>query len=311
MYEDDRGNDHREYLRFTGKQRLETATNSLYGIIGGLVADRRVNKVELDALNSWLASYQEFLDRHPFNELIPHIHAVVADGVIEEEERSDLLWLCERFSGAGRFYDDVTADIQQLHGFLGGIVADGRVNKKELDELSAWVDDHAHLRSCWPYDELESVIAHVLKDGKIDDQEHEALLQFFGEFTIAPGRKAVGAIDREATVSGVCVFGPEIDFADRFFCFTGASKRTTRNGLVEIIRQLGGEFHKNLRNDTHFLIVGADGNPCWAYSCYGRKVEDAVQRRRKGQRLQIVHELDFWDAVADNGSAALSPSAPA
>jgi hypothetical protein len=89
MDEGDFGIDHHEYLRFTGKQRLETATNSLYGIIGGLVADRRVNKVELDALNSWLASYQEFLDRHPFNELIPHIHAVVADGVIEEEERSD------------------------------------------------------------------------------------------------------------------------------------------------------------------------------------------------------------------------------
>jgi len=306
MYEDDRGSDHDEYIRFTGRQRLETATHTLYGIIGGLVADRQVNKTELAALNRWLGNYRDFLDRHPFNELVPHIHAVVADGVIDEEERSDLLWLCERFSGAGGYYDDITADMQQLHGFLGGIIADGRINRKELDELSAWVDDHSHLRSCWPYDELESVIAHVLKDGKIDDQEHEALLQFFGEFTIGPERKAVGALDRECTVSGVCAFGPEIEFSDRFFCFTGASKRTTRNGLAEVIRQLGGEFHPNLRNDTHFLVVGADGNPCWAYSCYGRKVEDAVQRRRKGQRLLIVHELDFWDAVADNGGTALA-----
>ncbi|BBO33238.1 BRCT domain-containing protein [Lacipirellula parvula] len=305
MYEDDRHVDHQGYMQYTGKQRLETATNSLYGIIGGLVADRRVNTTELAALTKWLGNYHEFLDRHPFNELIPHIHAVVADGVIDEEERSDLLWLCERFSGAGNYYDDVTADIQQLHGFLGGIVADGRINKQELDELSAWVDDHAHLRACWPYDELETVIAHVLKDGKIDDQEHEALLQFFGEFTITPGRKAVGALDRSSTVSGVCAFAPEIAFENRFFCFTGASKRSTRSGLVEVIQKLGGEFHKSLRNDTHFLIVGANGNPCWAYSCYGRKVEDAVHRRRNGQRVLIVHELDFWDAVADHGGDTL------
>lgn len=129
---------------------------------------------------------------------------------------------------------------------------------------------------------------------------HPVMSMFFGEFTLSPERRAVGALDRSATVSGVCVFGPEIEFANRFFCFTGASKRTTRNGMADIVRRLGGEFHKNLCNDTHYLVVGADGNPCWTYSCYGRKVEDAVHRRRTGQRLAIVHELDFWDAVADN-----------
>lgn len=304
MYEDDRGADHHDYIQYTGKQRLETAVNTLHGIVAGLVADERVNNRELAALTLWLGRHEDFLERHPFNELIPRIQQVVADSVIDEEERSDLLWLCERYSGTSRFYDEITRDMQKLHGFLGGIVADGLINERELRELSAWIDEHSHLRACWPYDELESVIAHVLKDGRIDAQEHEALLQFFSEFTIGPGRQAVGALDRECTVSGVCAYCPELEFADRYFCFTGASKRSTRNGLVEVIRSLGGDFHKNLRNDTHFLVVGADGNPCWAYSCYGRKVEAAVERRRNGQRLLIVHELDFWDAVADHGGDA-------
>ena len=57
-------------------------------------------------------------------------------------------------------------------------------------------------------------------------------------------------------------------------------------------------YQNNITNNTSYLIVGNDGNPCWAYSCYGRKVEDAIERRKKGQHLTIVNEVDFWDALA-------------
>jgi hypothetical protein len=295
--------DRSEYHMFTGRQRLDKAMHTLQGIVQGIVADERVNNAEIHELTAWLGRHQEFLDRHPFNEVIPVVRTAIADGVIDEDERADLIWLCEKFTTDNMFYDDVTADMQRLQGFLHGITADGRINEEELASLAAWVDAHEHLRSCWPYDELDSIISHVMKDKRIDDQEHEALMQFFGEFAGSSSRSSVGALDRDSTVSGVCAMCPEILFPERFFCFTGASDRSTRDGLAETVRKLSGDFHKNLRNDTHYLIVGAKGNPCWAYSCYGRKVEDAVQRRRKGQRLLIVHELDFWDAVEDIGLA--------
>ena len=44
-------------------------------------------------------------------------------------------------------------------------------------------------------------------------------------------------------------------------------------------------------------MVNEDGNPCWAYACYGRKIEDAIDRQRNGQSLAIVHEHDFWEAA--------------
>ncbi len=74
---------------------------------------------------------------------------------------------------------------------------------------------------------------------------------------------------------------------------------SSRKYLAGVVEELGGKFHPRLTDDSHYLVVGADGNPCWAYACYGRKVEDAVKRRRKGPQLIIVHEYDFWDAVAD------------
>lgn len=50
---------------------------------------------------------------------------------------------------------------------------------------------------------------------------------------------------------------------------------------------------------VNYLVVGGEGNPCWAYACYGRKVEKAVELRRQGHPIVIVHENDFHDAVLD------------
>ncbi len=49
----------------------------------------------------------------------------------------------------------------------------------------------------------------------------------------------------------------------------------------------------------NYLVIGAEGNPCWAFACYGRKVEKAVELRKKGIRVVLVHENDFHDAVLD------------
>lgn len=297
----ERGLDQGEYIHFTGRQRMESAMNTLHGIVAGIVADENVNDRELAALTLWLGRHEEFIDRHPFSELIPRLQEVIVDRFISDEERSDVLWMCEKLSDRGRYYDEITADMQKLHGFLSGIVADRKINALELQSLSQWLDEHASLRACWPYDELETLIVDVLRDGQIDAREHEQLLNFFSEFSITPSRQAVGPAGQGATVIGVCAHCPVIAFAERNFCITGGSKRSTRDGLVEIISRRGGRWHKGLRNDTHYLLVGADGNPCWAYACYGRKIEDAVDRRKRGQKLLIIHEFDFWDAVEGAG----------
>ena len=46
--------------------------------------------------------------------------------------------------------------------------------------------------------------------------------------------------------------------------------------------------------------LGLTPSHCWAFSCFGRKVEKAVDIRKSGGTILIVHESDFWDTVADN-----------
>lgn len=92
-----------------------------------------------------------------------------------------------------------------------------------------------------------------------------------------------------------------MSFPERTFCFTGASSKYTRAEFEGLVRQLGRETLPGVSAKLHYLVIGAEGNPCWAFACYGRKVEKAVALRRKGARVVILHENDFHDAVLDAG----------
>lgn len=62
---------------------------------------------------------------------MPVVRAALADGVLTEEEREDILWLCQQLTSTG-YCDQVTADLQRLHALLGAILADGVVTEAEL-----------------------------------------------------------------------------------------------------------------------------------------------------------------------------------
>lgn len=294
--------DHLQYAKFTSRARLEKTVNSLLGLIEGMAIDSSINPSEISFLNLWLAEHADVRDRHPYNELVPLVQATVEDGVLTQDEHDDIVWLCKRLRST-EYFDQTTADLQRLHAVLGGIVSDGKITEDELRGLLAWLQDHEHLRTCWPYDEVDSLIVGVLKDQKIDAQEQALLKAFFSEFTVIMDDRTITSpvVSEGTNMVGLCAVCPEIEFTDSTFCFTGTSSRYTRKDLAATVERLGGSFAPNVTKSVKYLIIGADGNPCWAYACYGRKVEKAIELRKSGIRVLIVHENDFHDAVADAG----------
>ncbi|MGS7457235.1 hypothetical protein, partial [Mycobacterium tuberculosis] len=90
---------------------------------------------------------------------------------------------------------------------------------EELSGLSEWLEAHEHLRTLWPFDEVETLLTAVLADKKIDAAEHAALLRFFGEFTVKLDDRTITAppVKVGETVSGLCAVCPEIVFPERTF----------------------------------------------------------------------------------------------
>ena len=73
--------------------------------------------------------------------------------------------------------------------------------------------------------------------------------------------------------------------------------KSSRSEIASLINSKGGFCKDGITKDTNYLVIGSDGNPCWAFACYGRKVEKAVQMRKEGIPIAIVNEVDFWDAL--------------
>jgi hypothetical protein len=294
--------DLQSYFKFTGKSRLDKSVNSLLGLLEGIAVDGQVTPGEVAVLRMWLSDHADVAHKHPFNELTAAVAAAVSDGVLDGEERQDLTWLCERLRST-EFYDMVTADLQRLHAIVGAIAADGEISVNEMRGLSDWLADHEHLKTCWPYDEIEALTTKVLTDRRIDADEHRLLMEFFTEFlALLDERTLVRPLLVEEAgkpISALCAVAPNVSFTGATFCFTGASAKYKRAQFEQIVRELGGEALPGVSAKLNYLVIGAEGNPCWSYACYGRKVEKAVELRKKGIRLVLLHENDFHDAVLD------------
>lgn len=294
--------DQMPFRRYTTKSEIDKAVNTLEGLIHGIAIDGIINSDEIAELENWFHIHKRLLERHPFSELAGYLNQAFADRYLSEEERADILWFCKNLKSNGLYYDYLTADMQKLHGILHGVLADGHINKIELEQLHNWLLDHEYMSGIYPYDELCSVLTAVLQDGYISEEEHRFLKVFFSEFidlrtSLNLNAREIEKIRETITIPGICAVCPTIIFQGRIFCFTGLSSRAKRHEVKGIIESVGGIYHDNVIKETNYLIVGDNGNPCWAFSCYGRKVEKAMNMRKVGHPILIVHENDFWDEI--------------
>jgi len=288
------------YYHLTGKSRLDKSINTLLGILEGVTLDQIVSTREKESIREWLEENRELQGLHPYNEITPLLQEVMAAGIVSLNQKEDLCWMCKNLLSS-EYYDGVTADMQRLQGLLAGIIADGIITVPELRGLAKWQEFNSQLARCWPYDEITSLITKILQDGKIDAEEHALFSRFISEF-VSPGSFI---LDRERprpntpNITGICAVCPEISFEGHLFCFTGECEKFPRVELFAKVVALGGNVTDSLRRDVDYLVVCTAGNPCYAYCCYGRKVERAMDLRRRGSPVMLVHESDFFDAIAD------------
>jgi len=289
--------DDKSYRLFTGKSEAHKAFNSLTGIIKGIALDTKVNQKEIDELERWCQKHEFLADRNPFNDLLTNIQVIISDNIVTEEETKDMLWLCDKFKDGFEFYDRHTSDLQVLQGICHGILSDGVVKDEEIAELTTWLFNHEHLATYYPYDEITSIILEVIEDGQIDENEKKVLTKYFSEFVELNDSELQSKISedvKDIRIGGICSRVLGIRFIDNQFCFTGNSAKSKRSEIVALIEEYGGRYVNSISGKTNYLIVGDEGNPCWAYACYGRKVEQALKLRKKGTQILIVHENDFW-----------------
>jgi len=84
---------------FVQQAAIDSAYSQLIGLCRGILADGHLNDAEIVALDQWLTNYGHVLPEWPARHLTARVRDVLEDGVIEEEERTDLQLFLERAAG--------------------------------------------------------------------------------------------------------------------------------------------------------------------------------------------------------------------
>lgn len=297
--------DSMSYRKYTKKSEFDKAVHTLIGIINGIALDNEITAAEMDELKHWCIIHKHLSDKYPFKELIDLIDEALIDNELTSDEIEDILWVCNNYRKESKYYDLITTDLQELQGILHGIMADDEITENEIRNLKAWLENNTHLTMSYPYDEIYSLIVAVLSDGVLDEEEIKMLKVFFTDFIDTRNSYNINSFEieklkKEIHIDGICAMCPDVVISGNTFCFTGKSLKATRSEIESAIVELGGNFIDSVSKNINYLIIGNDANPCWVFSCYGRKVEKAIDLRKKGCKIVIVNENDFWDAIADS-----------
>ncbi|HCA09559.1 BRCT domain-containing protein [Chryseobacterium sp.] len=284
----------------TTKSRADKAINSLKGLLLGIISDDVIDAIEMKELRLWAKEHYDLVNRNPFREFMLLIENTAANGIPAKEAVEDLYWLCQKYEHGSIYYNGITSDLQLLQGIFHGILADGILNDNEIFKLHEWLSENEHLSSYYPYDEIRSLVLSIVSDKIIDEEERTILKAFIKQFVELKNSDTAAKIERDTVdvnISGICAVDPEIIFENKTFCITGILSRGNRGELQTAIQDKGGIAVNTISKKTDYLIIGDTNNACWSYSCYGRKVEKALDLRKSGHTIVLVHEFDVFDAI--------------
>lgn len=182
---------------------------------------------------------------------------------------------------------------ESLIGIASGIVADGEVNKKEIQFLSTWLSDHGELALTWPGEVIFKRVQHILADGEITEEEclymQKTLTELIGGSFSDDGAISSGAATLPVDLDAV------IRIPEATFCFTGQFIYGTRSACEQAISDRGGNIAA-VSKKLDYLVIGSMSSRDWKNSSFGTKIEKAMNLKQGGSELSIVTEAQ-WAAV--------------
>jgi hypothetical protein len=87
---------------FNYAANIKKAMNTLLGICSGLIADGALSDGEIIFLDTWLKDNESILGQWPASSIAERVGGILADGVITEQERSDLFDALSQLDGCSQ-----------------------------------------------------------------------------------------------------------------------------------------------------------------------------------------------------------------
>lgn len=194
---------------------------------------------------------------------------------------------------AGGYKNDLNRSLGALLGIAQGLICDGSLVDQEIHFLRDWLTKNDAIATTWPGDIIYARVSAALADGVITQEERDYLTQTLQQLigglleNLADASHVTDlAVDREAVVL----------IPQSTFCLTGDFVYGSRAHCESIISSRGGAVLGSVTKKLMYLVIGTLGSKEWKHGSFGTKVEKAIEYKRNGVPLLIIHE-DQWTAA--------------
>lgn len=189
-----------------------------------------------------------------------------------------------------RLFNRARLDDRQVNELLGlshhGIIADGAVSLEETQYLQKWLVANTAVKDNPVVSNLLVRINDMLADNVLEADEARELFETLRQFS--GGDFEIGELLKSSTLP-LDQPQPEITFDNTSFCFTGTFAFGTRKHCEDAVTKRGATAG-SLTAKTDYLVIGVYATDSWAHSSYGRKIEKAVEMKKKPSPICIVGE---------------------
>ena len=282
---------------FNKKRNSEKSVYTLRGILSGLVADKELNNMEVLFLDLWLKEESKLSKDGDVLDLTEMIADILADGVIDADEKEDILSQIDCVLEYGEPESDENEKcINELTGILKGIACDDKIMPKEFEFLDNWLQDHTHLADTWPVGLLTKRVEEIKEDGIVTAEEREHLLETLKKITGTRFSEDGAVSDNVAEVWFDEV--EEFEHQNKKICFTGTFLSGTRKHCETLAKELGATTSKDVTLSVDVLVLGSTASEGWRFTSHGRKIEKAMKLKSEGRELLLLSEAS-WQSFCE------------
>ena len=196
-----------------------------------------------------------------------------------------------------KIFNRARLDDRQLNELLGmahGLIADDVINIEEVAYLQKWLVANTAVQENPLISNLLVRVNDMLANNVLEPNEAQELFETLQKFS--GDNFEIGELLKSSTLP-LDQPQPNVFFDNTNFCFTGTFAFGTRGQCEDAVVQRGAAAG-TLTSKTNYLVIGVYATDSWVHSSYGRKIEKAVEMKKKSLPISIIgeqHWVQFLD----------------
>ena len=234
------------------------------GFLEGMLASGKIESGEPIALAAEASRFIEFFDDPDAIDLVSD----VTSGCFSSAD--DLLVAIEDVAEVKRAQTidgELNAPVDEINQFLGfcaGIICDGRVLAREVQQIRNRFQSSVVLTTNASFRQLRKAVDAAFSDDFVSENECSEIAEWLGRL-VGDGYADTGIanIGNVTSLDKIVRDHRALEFSQRKFVLTGPMRLGTRSYIVSLIERAGGIFDSRPTKHTSYVIVATTASNLW------------------------------------------------